>query len=224
MKSLIKLFIIILLIIYLLIKITESFLHLNLNNNFFDALGSIADSLAFLTSAGVLVLTFLTLQDSKKQRENAEEPIVTIRLLPEEKNNNFLSFTFKNTGGGPAYDLSVKFNPDLPYGDKTLNNLNMFKRMALLDKNEEVKFLYDSAFEYYNSNNPKVTRATVAYYKQPKDQRKGKAIVRNFEIDFEEREGQLSLITRDISDLVKEVQELKHAILIAKYDQGDIND
>lgn len=223
-KSLAYLLIIILLAVWSVLGITRSFLKLKLDNDFFSALGSVADSLASLTSIGVLLFTYFALQESRKQRENADEPVVTLRLLPEVKNNNFLSFTLKNTGGGPAYDLSVRFNPDLPYGNETLNNLNMFKRMSLLDKNEEVNFLFDSASEYYNSNNPKVTIATVTYYKQPKDQKKTKAIVRDFEIDFEERKGQMNLITRDISDLVKEVQELKHAIVIANYERGDKND
>lgn len=224
LKSLAYLLIIILLAVWSVLEITRSFLKLKLDNDFFSALGSVADSLASLTSIGVLLFTYFALQESRKQRENADEPVVTLRLLPEVKNNNFLSFTLKNTGGGPAYDLSVRFNPDLPYGNETLNNLNMFKRMSLLDKNEEVNFLFDSASEYYNSNNPKVTVATVTYYKQPKDQKKTKAIVRDFEIDFEERKGQMNLITRDISDLVKEVQELKHAIVIANYERGDKND
>ncbi|RMA90898.1 hypothetical protein [Priestia megaterium] len=223
-KSLTYLLIIILFAVCLLLEITRLFLKLKLDDDFFSALGSVADSLASLTGIGVLLFTYFALQEARKQREIADEPVVTIRLLPDIKNNNFLSFTLKNTGGGPAYDLSVKFNPDLPYGEGTLNNLNMFKQMSLLDKNEEVNFLFDSAFEYYNSNHPMTTMATVIYYKHPKDQKKGKAILRDFEINFEERKGQMNLITRDISDLVKEVQELKHAIVIANYERGDKND
>jgi hypothetical protein len=199
-------------------------LDLDINNDFFSALGSVADTLASLTSAGVLLFTYFALKESRKQRENADEPVVTIRLVPEMKNNNFLYFVLKNTGGGPAYDISVTFNPDLPYGDETLNKLNMFKRMPLLDRNEEVNFLFDSAFDYYESNNPKFTKATLTYYRQPKDSKRVRSVVREFEIDFEERKGQMHLITRDMSDLVKEIQELKHAIFISNYERRDKND
>lgn len=188
-------------------------------------MSSVATFVASVTGIGVLIFTFLTLQESRKQRESAEEPIVTIRLVPEAKNNNFFYFTLKNTGGGPAYDISIKFEPDLPYGEAdTLNNLNMFKRMSLLDKNEEVNFLFDPAIDYYESNNPKSTVAKVTYYKQPKYSKRIKPVVREFEINFEERKDQMQLITRDMNDLVKEIQELKHVLTIANLRGEDKND
>ncbi|KXZ22580.1 hypothetical protein P4T89_01975 [Bacillus nakamurai] len=208
--------VLILMAIWACFEITQLLLKMDFKETFFSALSSVATLMASVTGIGVLIFTFFTLQESRKQRESAEEPIVTIRLVPEVKNNNFFYFTLKNTGGGPAYDISVKFNPDLPYGDDdTLNNLNMFKRMPLLDKNEEVNFLFDSAINYYESNNPKSTIAIVTFYKQPKDSKRAKPIVREFEINFEERKGQMHLITRDMNDLVKEIQELKHVMVIA---------
>lgn len=213
--------VLIIMAIWACFEITHLLLNMKIDSTFYSALSSVATLVASVTGIGVLIFTFFTLQESRKQRESAEEPIVTIRLVPEMKNNNFFYFTLKNTGGGPAYDISVKFNPDLPYGEEdTLNNLNMFKRMSLLDKNEEVNFLFDSAIDYYESNKPKVTIVTVTYYKQPKESKRSKPIVREFEINFEERKGQMHLITRDMNDLVKEIQELKHVIVIANL-RGD---
>jgi len=62
-------------------------------------------------------------------------------------------------------NVTVKFNPDIPYKDNiTLNQLNMFHNMALLDKGESVELFFASAPVYFKSDKPKKTKATVEYY------------------------------------------------------------
>jgi hypothetical protein len=154
--------------------------------------------------------------EMQKQTELQEDPAVSIKIIPDTKKPQILNMVIKNTGGGPAYDVSVTFDPDIPYDKTTLNGLRMFKKMPLLDKGEIIEFFFASAPEYLKSDKPKYTTASIQYYKTPLviDDNQIRPIIRYIEIDIIERENQLRIGERDIDDLVDEIEELKHALLI----------
>jgi hypothetical protein len=198
---------------------------------FLTSLSTVATSISTIGSLLLLVVTFFYFletrdmaKETRRQRELLEEPAVSIKILPDEKSSNFLYMVMKNTGGGPAYDISVSFDPDIPYGESTLNGLKMFNKMPLLDKGEETKFFFASAIEYFKSDMPKETKALVTYFLVPKsknDKRNkyNKPIIREFTIDIEEKKGQSHLIRRDVHDLVNEIEELKQVLLIASLEK-----
>ena len=95
------------------------------------------------------------IDEMKKQRAATEEPAVSIKVVPSTDAANVLNLVLKNSGGSPAYNVSVKFDPDLPYKDITLNQLNLFHDMALLDKGESVELFLASAPDYFRSNKQK---------------------------------------------------------------------
>jgi hypothetical protein len=196
----------------------------NLDSDYYTLLSSVSTAVASIGGITLLFLTYFTFLETRKQRIAQEEPVVTLRLVTDEKNSNFLNFHLKNTGGGPAYDLSVTFNPDLPYGDTTLNNLKMFKRMPLLEKGEEVTFFFDTTFKYFNLEGPTTVMAKAIYYTLPKENRNARKLERSFEINIDERKGQRQIIKKDMNDLVKELEEIKHFIVISKIEQGEKND
>jgi hypothetical protein len=210
------------LIVYGIISLTDYIKKLNFDQQFFVVLGSVSTSIASIGGLLLLLVTFLYLIETRKmaiesrrQRELLEEPAVSVKIVPELKDPNFLFLVIKNTGGGPAYDISVEFIPDLEYKGSTLNELNMFKNMPLLDKGEEVSFFYDSAVDFFKSQKPMQIKANITYYKTPAENNGSKQFSREIKINFEERKGQLHLIRRDIHDLVNEMEELKHALLIS---------
>lgn len=215
--------------IFGIIYLTEYIKGVNLNQQFFSALGSVSTSIASIGGVLLLLVTFLYLIETRKmaietrrQRELLEEPAISVKIVPEFKDPNFLFLVIKNTGGGPAYDISVEFTPDLDYKGSTLNELNMFKNMPLLDKGEEVSFFFDSAVEFFKSQKPMQVKAKITYYKTPAEKKASKQFSREIKLNFEERKGQLHLIRRDTHDLVNEIEELKHALLIATLEnRGD---
>lgn len=145
--------------------------------SFYSNLSSISTSIASIGGLLLLIVTFLYLLETRKmavearrQRELLEEPAVSIKVLPERKDPNFLYIVIKNTGGGPAYDISIEFNPNLDYRGSTLNELNMFKNMPLLDKGEEVSFFFDSAVNFFKSDKPMQIKAKVIYFLTPASQ------------------------------------------------------
>ncbi|MFJ5749660.1 hypothetical protein ACIP97_13935 [Peribacillus frigoritolerans] len=205
----------------LIILCTKQFLVVSNDKNFFNALSAISTTVAAIGGIILLFITYFTFLETRQQRISREEPAVTLRLAPDRKNSNFLNIAFKNSGGGPAYDIQVLFSPDLPYGQSSLNKLNMFKRMPLLDAGEEVVFFYDSLVDYMDSKNPKTVQAKVSYYTFPKGTRSAKKISRSFEMNFDERYGQRQIVAKDMNNLVKEIEELKHAIIITSLERGD---
>lgn len=185
--------------------------------DFYTNLSAISTTFAAVGGIALLIVTYFTFFDAKQQREIEKEPIITLRLIPDNKNSSFVNFSLKNTGGGPAYDLNIIFTPDVPYNSSTLNELSMFKRLPLLDKDEQIEFFFASLIEYYNSDKPKILNAVATYYTLPKEIKESKMIVRRFEIFIEERKGQMQIIKKDLNDLVKEIEELKHFIAIKNY-------
>jgi hypothetical protein len=202
----------------------KQLLTFELNNTFFTGISALATVVAAVGGLILLTVTIRTFTLTKQQIKVQEEPIVTLRLMPDSKSSNLLTFHIKNTGGGPAYDLNIKLTPDLPYGKSTINNLPMFKRMPLLEKGEEISFLFDSYINYSKSNNPKQVNAKTTYYTLPSGSRTSKKLVREFEISLDEREGQMQIIKKDLSEVVKELEELKHALIITNLKSGEKND
>lgn len=196
----------------------------NFDQDFYTLLSSVSTAVASIGGITLLFLTYYTYLETRKQRLAQEEPVVTLRLITDSKSSNFLYFHLKNTGGGPAYDLKITFNPDLTYGETSLNKLTMFNRMPLLEKGEEVSFFFDTAIDYYNSSNPTTVYATATYYTLPKGNKGTNKLVRKFEINIDERKGQRQIIKKDMNDLVKEIEELKHFIVLSKIEQGEKND
>lgn len=187
----------------------------------FTALGAISNATTAIIGIFLLTLTLGYLletrnmvQEMKKQRAIIEKPAVSLKAVPSTDAANIINLVLKNTGGGPAYDVTVEFDPDLPYDNKSLNELNMFRKMTVLDKGESVELFFASAPEYFKSDNPKRSTATIKYYTNPHHQNEIKPEIRITEIDIEERKDQLYVSQRGIDDLVDEIEELKQGLLI----------
>jgi len=229
-KSILLILVITVVLIMGILFLTEYINSQSFDQQFFTVLGSVSTSIAAIGGLLLLLVTFLYLLETRKmatearrQRELLEEPAVSLKIVPDKKDPNFLFVIMKNTGGGPAYDVSVVFTPDLKYSDSSLNQLKMFNNMPLLDKNEEIKFFFDSAVNLFDSENSKETTVKITYYKTPKANVWAKQYTREFAVDFEERKGQLYLSRRDIHDLVNEVEELKQVLLIGAVERkGDL--
>jgi hypothetical protein len=225
MKSVISFLIIIILICICIFILFYIIIEARLaNSTDFTAIAAISNAITAFIGLPLFAVTFLYLlatramvDEMKKQRSAIEEPVVSIKVVPSSDATNVLNLVLKNSGGGPAYDISVKFDPDLPYKDsKTLNQLNIFHNMVLLDKGESVELFLASAPEYSRSNKPKRTTATLEYFITPRLQREinSERKVRIIEIDIEERKDQLQIRNRTMDDLVQEIEELKQGLLL----------
>ncbi|WP_368901896.1 hypothetical protein [Oceanobacillus oncorhynchi] len=223
-KNIIFFIILLVLAVYLLYTIFQFFNNKGFELDFYSKLSAISTTVAAVGGLILLSLTYLTYRETKNQRIAQEEPVVTLRLITDEKISSSLNFHLKNTGGGPAYDLQVSFTPDLPYGNTSLNKLNMFNRMPLLEKGEEITFFFDTAINYFHSNNPTAANAKILYYTLPKDNKNTRKLERNIEIKLDERMGQRHIMKKDMNDLINEIEEIKHLLAISKIEQDEKND
>lgn len=183
---------------------------------FFNILTSIGGLLLFGVTFLYLLETRKSVSELKKQREISESPAVTVRIVPDKKHKHLLNVLIRNTGNWPAYDVKIKFDPDLPYYKSTLNNLSIFKYLPVLEKGESIEFFFDSAKEYFASNNPKNSNVTISYFNKPltthNDHREEHSI--NYPINLESFKGQLTVSEKDFDDLVTEIQDIKHALVM----------
>ena len=185
----------------------------------FTKLNSISTALAAVGGLSLLAITFLYLLETRKmvqEMRRQREPAVTVKIIPDKVIFNFFNVWIKNTGGSPAYDISIKFDPDLPYAKSSLNNINVMKNLPLLDTGEEIEFYFDSAITYLaNPQNPKNSIVDLTYYSIPQsDIKKTIPFKRSYTVNLEERKDQKFLAKRNINDLVTEVEELKQGLFM----------
>ncbi|CAH1218966.1 hypothetical protein PAECIP111892_04637 [Paenibacillus auburnensis] len=240
-REVLGIFVLALIIALLLVVITILLTQRNLSSNWYTNLGAISTAVGVVVSSILLIVTILYLlatremvTEARRQRELQEEPAVSVRIVPDKDNFDILVVTLKNTGGAPAYDVSVQFTPDLPYDDGGINDLDIFKRMPYLDKNEVVEFFFASTYEYFKSDSPKRATANITYYKTPlvEHNKNNQPIRRTVALNIEERKGHLYIPRNGVHDLVKEVEELKQGVLIllaqrnqqSKQDPGSYGD
>lgn len=214
-----KMIIFILILIILIPIIGDNY---NMLISFFS--DNVSEISTFISTLALIVL-FLNLLEIKKQRRFEEDPFVSLKIVPD-KSNSLLNVIMKNTGGSPAYNVSVSFKPDLPYHDTSLNKLKIFNNMPFLDKGEKVEFLFDSTIDYFNAESPiNTTEATITYFKSPYDYDNNKNPEKHkIKIELDERKGQLNVRYNTMHNLVKEVQELKQGLLLILAQMEENND
>lgn len=216
MKKTLTIIALVLLIIILIIILTNAIVIADLTPEWLSGLGLIFGFGLLIATLIYVKKTGEMVNEMKRQREILEEPAVSIRILPDRRNVSLLNIILKNTGGGPAYDVSVEFEPDLPYMSSSLNRLTIFNKMAMIEKGESVEFFFDAAPEYFKSEKPKQTIAHLQYYKNLQTGSDNSSLIkRDIKINLEERRGQLQAATKGIHELVNEVQELTRAMLLA---------
>ena len=137
---------------------TAVLFHLAQNTKLAAALGGLtaADTwlLVFtgIVAISTVVYAFLTwrlVSETKRLRVAQTEPMVSVSYHPREEWINFIDFSIKNVGAGPALDIRLEVDPDFEYvKDKWLSELNLFKNgLKYLGPGEERRFFLTSLTE-----------------------------------------------------------------------------
>ncbi|NCQ18252.1 MAG: hypothetical protein COW85_07255 [Ignavibacteria bacterium CG22_combo_CG10-13_8_21_14_all_37_15] len=211
----------IIVILYLLNALVNS---INYSVYWFTKVSAIATAFAAVGGICLLIATVWYVLETRKmvtEVQRQKEPAITVRFAPDKHTNHFINVVLKNTGGGPAYDISVTFEPDLPYRKGgSLNKLNVFKRLPLLESGESYEFFFNSADDYLKSDSPKKSKANIQYYALPLDTNPSPLPKnRSIEIDLEERKGQLYVHRHDLHSLVEEMEDLKQNMVMLLADR-----
>lgn len=171
--------------------------------------------------------------NSLEETKRINEPAVSVKIAPDKDNYDLMNIIIQNTGGSAAYDLTIQFDPDLPYKGTsgTINKLPKLQYSPLLEKHEVIEFFFASSYEIEstltdikgNSKYPPKTMVMIGYNKSPINAAKKKEVERRYEINLLENKGQLYVNKKKMNDLVKEVEELKQGLLILLADNSTLD-
>jgi hypothetical protein len=184
----------------------------------YSRLNAVSTGVAAIFSIGAVIFAFRSFTASRDmliETQKQNDPAITVKIIPDKDQPNLLNVWIKNTGGGPAYDIHIGFEPDLLYRDTTINKLKLLNNISLLERGEEIEFYFDSAIDYLNSEKIQESKVTLEYYRCPKgDNKKQNSIIRKYNIKIDERKGLRFASKKNLNDLVLEIEELKQALLI----------
>lgn len=172
----------------------------------------------FISSLGTLSLAILTLisyLNTKKQRFEDKKPIVTLQLIPENNKSQNIDFHLTNTGGGPAYNLTIKFTPNEKYGETYLNELPLFKNLPVLELNDSKKFFYASAIDVMEESERHLLKGMATYYNKPEENKYRKKFTREFSLSVNEYKFLQYVGDPGFNELVTEIREFKQAVILA---------
>ncbi|MBI2417140.1 MAG: hypothetical protein HYV28_04435 [Ignavibacteriales bacterium] len=195
--------------------------------DWFIRVSSAATALAAIFTIFAVIFAYRSMKSSASSLEETKrinEPAVSVKIAPDKDNYDFLNLIIQNTGGSAAYDVTVRFDPDLPYMGTydTVNVLPKLKYIALLEKQERIEFFFSLAYDLESDSTeneeknkyPKETTATICYNKKKKKAEEKKDVERKYEINLLENKGQIYVNKKKMNDLFKEIEELKHGLFI----------
>lgn len=191
-------------------------------SNVMTAVSSVSTAAATLVSLFVLFVALASLSTSRgmlvemrKQREAAERPNISVVTTPESRRPGILNLRIANTGRGPAYDLAVRFDPDIPWGESTLNTAGILSSMPVLDGGEEVEIFLAAGGQLQAKGYPTESTAYVTYFSVSEENEPREPITASFRVLLSAWLGHMQIRLKGVHELVEEVEDLKHALLIA---------
>lgn len=122
-----------------------------------------ATVMATLYAAVSGVAAWLAVRDANKDRKERTRPVVQADCIVSSASETF--FRLANTGGGPAEHVQVAFSPSpVDFDGKRLSDHSLFRAaIPVLMPMQEVKHLFQLAFNFSRPDVPAVFDATVSY-------------------------------------------------------------
>jgi len=186
------------------------------------AVSSFSTAAAALVSLFVLLVAWANLRTSqgmleemRKQREAAERPNISVVTTPEPRRPGVLNLRVANTGRGPAYNVKVRFDPDIPWGESTLNTAGILSSIPVLGGGEKVEIFLAAGGQLRAEGYPTESIAHVTYFQVNVEVKPREPLTASFHVLLSAWLGHMQIRLKDMHELVEEVEDLKHALLIA---------
>jgi len=144
-----------------------------------------------------------------KEIHEIYRPRVFFDIVPHDKKINILMVVLKNAGRTPAYDITCKFDPDIPYYEGlTLSKLPIFKNLPYLLDGDKIEFTFGSFPSYVSdSTNPTQINVTISY----SDSRECK-FEHSYVIDINRYRGLLMSDEKDLTDIHKILNSINNEL------------
>ena len=113
----------------------------------------------------------------------------------------------------------------LPYGETTLNSMPTMQNISNILPGETIKYFFASIPEYIsNDDYPKKTTVQLSYYNTPEEISKERKYFKiEYNLNLLERINMLIMTEKGITDIVGELEEIKHGLLILLADKNNEN-
>jgi hypothetical protein len=149
-----------------------------------------------------------TIKDLVRESQEWHRPRLFLDIVPGKK-TNIMDILLRNSGGSPAYGIDCTFEPDLPYYDKKqLSELAVFRDLPFLEQNQEIRFFFgDFVSIMEDAKFPKITNVELKYTDS-----KGNHFKERYAINLERYKGILSPESRDMGDIVKELEHIRRQL------------
>lgn len=133
---------------------------------------------------------------------------------------NLLDMVLKNSGKRPAYDITCKFDPDLPYySNITLSQLRLFDNFPILEAGQEMRFFFNSMIEI--KDRPKSQLKTMVNTKYRDSN--GSWFSERYSLELDKfndllvrEESNLNNIHKDLQDIKIELERFRRLGLLIK--------
>lgn len=134
-------------------------------------------------------------------------PRVFFDIIPHNKKINILVVTLRNAGRTPAYNITCKFEPDIPYYEGlTLSKLSIFKNLSYLLAGDKIEFTFNSFPSYISdSNNPTQFNVTISY-----NNSRNHKFEESYVVDINRYRGLLLSDEKDLTDIHKILSSISH--------------
>jgi hypothetical protein len=155
------------------------------------------------------ILTWKLVSETRKMREVQTEPHLSIYLIPNERVSYFKDLVIKNIGLGPAYTISFSINPDfVNFRGGKLSEVGFMKKgIKYLAPNQKYQLFLTNMQENFKEKSANPFSISVTYYNLNK-----KLYTDIFQIDFSEWENVLTVDTKGLSDISKNLEDIKSSI------------
>jgi len=141
--------------------------------------------------------------EMKVARETQLRPYIIVDF--EFYKIHLCDMVIKNVGNGPAFDVKIKFEPDIVYRepDIKLSDLPIFQQMAFFPAGKEIRFFFKSMIGQFGEDAQNQFNVNLGY----KDSG-GKIYDENLSLDLTLYKNLAFLGVKDFDDLVKTVERI----------------
>jgi len=160
-------------ILAIILSTTNIAMHVGADSGFMSTLSSVSIAIAALVGVFVLLVAQASLitsqgmlDEMRQQRDAAERPSISVVTIPEPRRPGILNLRIANAGRGPAYDLTVRFAPDIPWGDSTLNTAGILSGMPVLESGQKVEIFLAAGGQLQEEGYPMESIAHVTYFRR----------------------------------------------------------
>jgi len=178
------------------------------------ATAAVVGVFVLLVALGSLRTSQGMLDEMRKQREATERPIISVATVLETRKPGILNLRIANTGRGPAYDLKVSFAPDIPWGQTSLNQAGVLSHLPVVNGGDKIEFFLAAGGQLEDAAYPPKSQASVTYFCSSVDDEFRMPLQVSFPVLLSAWRGSLQIRLKDVHELVEEVEDLKHALLI----------